>query len=121
VGNHTCELNFQLGAFMSKKTNPQPLSNWHQRYVTLKPLNKREVARLTPGTFIRLKWMDGPDTAALLLEKMDRNERGEVSLHVFDGEEVSHHPVHNQVVAVLGHVDSMTFDDARSMVALSLD
>lgn len=94
--------------------------NWHQRYVTLKSLTKREVARLTPGTFIQLKWMDTPDTAALLLEKMDRAEHGEVSLHVFDGKEVSHHPVYNQVVAVLGHIDSMTFDDARKKVALSL-
>ena len=94
--------------------------NWDQRYVTLKSLTKREVARLTPGTFIQLKWVDSPDTAALLLEKMDRAERGEVSLYVFDGEKVTRHPVHNQVVAVLGHIDSMTFDDARKKVALSL-
>lgn len=107
---------------MSKKTNPfQPLSNWYQRYVTLKPLTKREVARLTPGTLIQLKWMDGPDTVGLLLEKIDKSKRGEVSLHVFDGKGSNHHPVHNQIVAVLGHIDSMTFDDARKMVALSLN
>lgn len=94
--------------------------NWHQRYVTRKPLTKREVARLTPGTFIQLKWMDTPDTAAFLLEKMDRAERGEVSLYVFDGEEVTRHPVYNQVVAVLGHIESMAFDEAKKLVVQNM-
>lgn len=45
---------------------------------------------------------------------------GDVSFHVFDGDEVTNHPVHSQVVAVLGHIESMTFDEAKKLVVQNM-
>lgn len=56
----------------------------------------------------------------MLLEKVNYYEHGELSIYVFDGKTTSRHPVYSQVIEAIGHIDSMTFDDARKKVALSL-
>jgi hypothetical protein len=72
-----------------------------QAYASQKPMTKAEVLKLKPGTWIELKWMDGPNAPALLLEKPE-NERGDVSLHCYYPERGRHdnHPVHTQVIRV---------------------
>jgi hypothetical protein len=96
--------------------NSQPDTFWRQRFLTKKSLTKRLVASLRPGAFLQIKWMDSPDQAVMLLEKVDYYEHGELSIHVFDGKTTSRHPVYSQVIEAIGHVDSLNFTEARSIV-----
>ena len=68
-------------------------------------MNKKDVLKLKPGTWLEILWADSPSSVAMLLEK-PRNERGDVSLHCFypESQTVDSHAVHSQIVRVLGNV-----------------
>lgn len=78
-------------------------TQWVERFNSLKPLPKAAVMKLKPGTWVRLKWMDGPDTVELLIQK-PRSGRGDVSISTFQPHtgECSSHAVHGQVIENLG-------------------
>lgn len=77
----------------------------HDVKLKFKVLPKKEVAQIKAGTWIEVWWLDSPNTALLLLEKMS-DAAGEVSLHCFDPTlMLSHHQATNrQVVAILGNL-----------------
>lgn len=86
---------------MAKSRNSD--TQWVERFNSLKPLPKATVMKLKPGTWVRLKWMDGPDTVELLIEK-PRSGAGDVSLRTWQPHtsECSSHAGHSQVVETLG-------------------
>jgi hypothetical protein len=69
-----------------------------------KPLPKKSVVCLTPGTMIELCWNDGPNTIGVLLTRPKR-ATGDVSLHVWHPDNaatstknhVDHHSVHGKL------------------------
>lgn len=68
-------------------------------------MTKAEIYKLTPGTFLEVRWNDASNSVVLLLEKPER-QRGDVSLkclHQTTGL-VDTHIVHGQVVAVCGQM-----------------
>jgi hypothetical protein len=68
-----------------------------------KSLTKKECLKIKPGTWIVLKWLDGENTAVLLLERLE-NCLGDIGLCYFDPElgVVSRHAVHGQIVGIVG-------------------
>lgn len=82
-------------------------------YKAQKPLPKKEVLRLKPGTFIEVKWSDAPNTVVMLLERPENNP-GPVCLRVFDTTNsvltkslgmMHYHIDSDQVVAVRGMIE----------------
>lgn len=76
-----------------------------QRFESQRPLPKKVVMRLKPGTWIEVKWLDTVNTVMLLLEKPE-DRAGDVSLRCYDPhtQDVHSHAVHSQVVRVRGAV-----------------
>lgn len=68
-----------------------------------KPIPKKEVMKLKPGTWIEVKWLDVPNEAVLLL-KRPQQAAGDVDLLVYSPASfaVSGQVHHNLVVKVLG-------------------
>lgn len=87
-------------------------------YCAQKPLPKKEVMKLKPGTWIEVRWLDSPNTLHLLIVK-PFYQPGDVTLVVLDvcaggvlkafGRKVDH----DQVVAVHGSVVPPTFPVSR--------
>lgn len=78
-----------------------PFVPWSLR----KSLPKKEVMKLQPMTWLQVKWMDGPDTLVLLLEK-PRYQAGDVELTTIDPDvgEVNSRVDNTQVMAVHSYV-----------------
>ena len=66
-------------------------------------MTKKDIYKLTPGTWLEIRWDDGPPEAALLLAKPQPG-RGDVSLQLYFPRvpEANWHAVHSQVTRVLG-------------------
>jgi hypothetical protein len=77
--------------------------DFNKAFNTQRPLLKKEVLKLKAGTWIELRYRDAPNSAVLLLEK-PTSSAGDASLKVFypDTGRCDEHPVHSQVVRVLG-------------------
>lgn len=90
--------------------NPQTQSPAEQAFHAQRPLTKKEVAKIRPGTWIEVKYLDVANTAVLVLDRMERGP-GEQSLRVYDPSSldgfghVHSHVVNTQVVRVLGEVE----------------
>lgn len=80
-------------------------------FAAQKPLLKKEIYKLKPGTWIELRWKDAPNSIALLTERVAPG-KGDISisyLEVADGR-VTWRPnhwrgVHDQIVATHGCVE----------------
>lgn len=72
-------------------------------YRAIPVLPKAEVAKLQPGTWIEVKWLDGPNEALLLTRRMERAP-GEITLNYYipGTRSLGWHATNRQVVRVLG-------------------
>lgn len=63
-------------------------------------MNKKDLSKVKPGTWIEVWWNDNPNTTVLLLGKVDPKLKGDISLLCFDPDcdEVNRHITHTQVV-----------------------
>lgn len=78
---------------------------YEQAFKTRKPIPKKEALKLKPGTFVQLKWLDGPDTVVMLVERLE-NKKGDISLDYLEqGRGRDTHAIHTQIVAVLGQAE----------------
>lgn len=88
--------------------NPQTPAE--QAFHAQRPLTKNEVSKIRPGTWIEVKYLDVPNIAVLVLERMERGP-GEQSLLVYDPSDLSDfghvhsRVVNTQVVRVLDRVE----------------
>ena len=80
-------------------------------FAVQKPLPKKEIYKLKPGTWIELRWKDAPNSIGLLAEKVEAG-KGDISisyLEVADGQVTwrrNHwRGVHDQIVATHGCVE----------------
>lgn len=78
-------------------------------------MNKKELAKCKPGTWLLIHWNDSEPCVAMLLEKVDRDLVGEVSLKCFYPEtyDVNSHAVHTQVLEIKGHIDVDSYKDVN--------
>jgi hypothetical protein len=44
-----------------------------EHYNAQTPMTKKEFLKLQPGTWLEIRWLDGPNSVVLLLEKPKRN------------------------------------------------
>ena len=61
---------------------------------------KKELCKVKPGTWLTLSWNDAPNSVAMLLIRMDPEERGQVALKVFHPERGQFWITHDQVFGV---------------------
>ena len=68
------------------------------------PYRKKFLKSLPAGTWVLLAWNDNEPTWALLLEPLNKKEKGEVSLNCFhfqgENRTVDTHAVHTQIIQV---------------------
>ena len=68
------------------------------------PYRKKFLKSLPAGTWVLLAWSDNEPTWALLLEPLDKKEKGEVSLNCFHVQSrymhADTHAVHTQIIQV---------------------
>jgi len=69
-------------------------------------MTKAELRKVKPGSLLKVRWIDSPDTIAMLLDKPDWNQKGDIDLHCFQVSNkgvgyTDHHIQHTQVVEVL--------------------
>jgi len=82
-------------------------------------MNKREVCKLKPMTFIELEWDDSPNSVVLLLEKPEPR-LGDVLLHcMYDDGTISRHATHTQVVSILGKLQFPDIDWKSKYIELN--
>lgn len=83
--------------------------DFQAEFAQQKPLTKKEIYRLQPGTWIELRWLDGPNTVALLEERVTpgRGDRTLLTLDVENGMLVSgrSHATHDQIVDTHGQIN----------------
>lgn len=67
---------------------------------------KKEVLKCKPGTWLQVMWLDSPDSVVLLLERVDRNARGDVAMRCYTPGlgAVNHRVDTRQVNRILGPV-----------------
>jgi hypothetical protein len=80
-----------------KKMSPEEAFN------AQRPLTKKEVMELKPGTWVELKWRDSENTVVLLLERPE-NSSSWLCYYDPDFELVARHAVHSQIVKVVGNL-----------------
>lgn len=95
-----------------------PRDQHNADYDGKKAMKKADVMKLKPGDILTLKWMDAPNSGALLLEKPVR-KAGDVSLHCFHFQTRSHdwRALHSQVIAKRGTLEYSEAEQERPMVA----
>lgn len=82
-------------------------------------MNKKEVAKIKPGTWIEIKWNDAPNSVALLIGRDGLGVSGDMSLECahFDAKgkmSVHSRVVHSQVVRVIGQIQVPRHQQLRS-------
>ena len=67
-------------------------------------MDKKQVCKLKPGTFVEILWTDSKPTVGMILKKPVR-EKGDVAITLLhcDSLEVDSHAVHTQITKVLSH------------------
>lgn len=80
--------------------------DYKEQFKLQKPLPKKQVQKLKPGTLIEVKWVDGPNEVAILLERMEREGKGSVSLRLYFVERrvTNTRADSDQVVKVIGEL-----------------
>jgi hypothetical protein len=83
----------------------QQEKTWKDLCDAQKPIHKLQALKLLPGTWIELKWVDSPNSVALLTQKLER-ETGDVNLHCFfpDDKENCFYANSSQIVRIIGPV-----------------
>ena len=90
---------------MSKATKSNDDAQWAERFKRVKSIPKKESLKLLkPGTWIQVKWMDGPDDVRLVTVK-PRREDWDVSTLGLTGKN-NWSVGFNQIVAILGTVQA---------------
>ncbi len=68
-------------------------------------MNKKDIYKLTPGSWLEILWLDASPEVGMLIEKPEHC-KGDVSLHMFYPHRklnhVDSHAVHSQISNVLG-------------------
>ena len=69
-------------------------------------MDKKQVCKLRPGTFVEVLWADSRPTVGMILKKPVR-ENGDVSVTLLhcDTLDVDSHAVHTQITKVLGKAE----------------
>jgi len=80
-------------------------------FAAQKPLPKKEIYKLKPGTWIELRWKDAPNNIVLLAERVVPG-KGDISIRYFDvadgkvtWKQNHWRGVHDQIVAIHGCVE----------------
>lgn len=78
---------------------------------------KNVLARIKPGTWITLQWDDASNQSVLLLEKINRSERGDISISYFDpdsGKIERSFATHKQIIGIGRTIETpVAYDETR--------
>lgn len=81
---------------------PKSVDGYEAAFNARKPLPKKVLGEIHPGTMVTIMWIDAPDQQVMLLEKINPKEKGDIALALFsfEGSHFIARAIHSQIVAV---------------------
>lgn len=94
---------------MTKAKVTSPVRDYKAEFDKQRPLSKKVIYKLKPGTWVELRWVDSPNSVCLLVHKVEQS-KGDCTLYtqeVVNGHLMpcNTHAVHDQIVAVHGQLE----------------